>query len=107
MKFLVDAQLPPALCRWLALRDHDAVHVSDVLGGATPDVQVAEFAHNRQRVLITKDDDFAIRHLPKMPQVLWLRIGNATNAALSAWLEPRWAEVITALEEGELLIEVR
>jgi predicted nuclease of predicted toxin-antitoxin system len=27
MKFLVDAQLPPALCGWLEARGHEAEHV--------------------------------------------------------------------------------
>ncbi|MFZ1575492.1 MAG: DUF5615 family PIN-like protein [Chromatiaceae bacterium] len=29
MRFLVDAQLPPALARWLAQRGHEAEHVLD------------------------------------------------------------------------------
>jgi len=28
MKFIVDAQLPPSLADWLALKGHDAVHVA-------------------------------------------------------------------------------
>lgn len=30
MTFLIDAQLPPALCLWLRERGHDAVHVRDI-----------------------------------------------------------------------------
>ena len=29
MKFLIDAQLPPALARWLQEASHEAVHVED------------------------------------------------------------------------------
>lgn len=29
MRFLVDAQLPPALARWLAAKSHETVHVGD------------------------------------------------------------------------------
>jgi predicted nuclease of predicted toxin-antitoxin system len=29
MRFLVDAQLPPALARWLAGKGHEAEHVAD------------------------------------------------------------------------------
>ncbi|MGK6317981.1 DUF5615 family PIN-like protein [Sphingomonas sp. DT-204] len=28
MRFLIDAQLPPALCGWLRERGHEAIHVS-------------------------------------------------------------------------------
>lgn len=30
MRFLVDAQLPPALARWLAAQGHEAEHVGDI-----------------------------------------------------------------------------
>jgi predicted nuclease of predicted toxin-antitoxin system len=30
MRFLVDAQLPPALAQWLASHGHDAMHVTDL-----------------------------------------------------------------------------
>jgi predicted nuclease of predicted toxin-antitoxin system len=29
MRFIVDAQLPPALARWLANKGHEAEHVAD------------------------------------------------------------------------------
>ena len=29
MRFIIDAQLPPALARWLSERGHDAEHVAD------------------------------------------------------------------------------
>lgn len=30
MRFLVDAQLPPALAHWLSARGHEAVHVGEL-----------------------------------------------------------------------------
>ena len=107
MKFLVDAQLPPALCSWLGERDHDAVHVANVLGGETADVIVAQFAREAARVIVTKDEDFTLLHSTEGLQILWLRIGNASNRNLSSWLEPRWEEIVTALAAGEAIIEVR
>ena len=107
MRFLVDAQLPPGLCIGLRQRGHDAVHVFDELPGATPDAQVAQFAIAEQRILVTKDEDFHLRHADEGLTILWLRLGNATNAALAVWLEARWTEIETALEQGERLVEVR
>jgi predicted nuclease of predicted toxin-antitoxin system len=37
VKFLVDANLPPALARWLAAAGHEAYHVSDFGLEAMPD----------------------------------------------------------------------
>lgn len=108
MKFLVDARLPPGLCAGLAKRGHDAVHVADVLSGQTPDSEINAFAVSQGRILITKDDDFfSSRCYDDGLCVVWLRIGNATNAALKAWLEARWDAIELALADGDLLIEVQ
>jgi predicted nuclease of predicted toxin-antitoxin system len=107
MRFLVDAQLPPALCRWLEARDHEAAHVADILSGATPDIVIADYAESGGWILVTKDDDFLTLRLPDRFTLLWLRCGNATNRALSAWLKPRWPEIERLLGAGERMIEVR
>ena len=41
-----------------------------------------------------------------MGLVVWLRLGNATNAVLKAWLRSRWGAVVQDLSRGERLIEV-
>ena len=107
MNFLIDAQLPPGLCRWLEARGHGAVHVIDVMAGEAPDRDVAAYAVANDLVLVTKDDDFLTRYPPVDYQLVWVRIGNATNRALAAWLEVRWDGVAAALESGEQLVEVR
>jgi len=107
MRFLVDAQLPPGLCGWLEERGHEAAHIAQVLSGETPDREVAALAVAESRVLVTKDDDFAGRHRQPGLVIVWLRIGNATNRALTGWLDQRWAAVVAAIDEGEALIEVR
>ncbi|MFO7808043.1 MAG: DUF5615 family PIN-like protein, partial [Guyparkeria sp.] len=40
MRFLVDAQLPPALARWLTERGHHAQHVADIGMMAATDHQI-------------------------------------------------------------------
>ncbi|NIJ09031.1 putative nuclease of putative toxin-antitoxin system [Sphingomonas vulcanisoli] len=44
MRFLIDAQLPPALCDWFADKGYGAEHVSAALGGQTPDGVIADYA---------------------------------------------------------------
>ena len=107
MKFLVDAQLPPGLCDWLKGQGCEAVHVRDrdMLGAS--DAMIARYAEQHQMAVITKDEDFLILRMPDRFAVIWLRIGNATNRALAAWLETRWPAVMAMLDAGERLIEVR
>lgn len=107
MRFLIDAQLPPALCGWCAEQGHEAQHVTQRLGGQTPDAAIAAYAAASGMVLVTKDDDFALRYPPEGYQLVWLRCGNITNKALRPWLELRWDRMRAALEAGEAFIEVR
>lgn len=107
MRFLIDAQLPPALCGWFEERGFEAEHVSQRLGGQTSDAEIAACAAAEGLVLVTKDDDFALRHPPGGYRLAWLRCGNITNRALRAWLLERWAPLLAKLEAEEALIEVR
>lgn len=107
MKFLVDAQLPPALAGWLQERGHDAEHVFAIGMVAATDAAIADHAEATGAVLVTKDEDFTALRLPDRFVLLWLRCGNATNVALNAWLEPRWIETERLLEAGERFVEVR
>jgi predicted nuclease of predicted toxin-antitoxin system len=107
MRFLIDAQLPPALCGWFGERGFEAEHVTQRLSGQTPDAEIAAFAITEALVLVTKDDDFALRHPPEAYQLIWLRCGNITNRALRVWLLERWTELLVKLDAGEGLIEVR
>lgn len=107
MKFLVDAQLPPALCGWLRERGHEAAHVFEIGMVAAGDAEIAAQAEANGAVLVSKDEDFVTLRLPDRFAFLWLRCGNATNRALSVWLELRWARVERLLGEGERFVEVR
>lgn len=107
MRFLIDAQLPPALCDWFFGLGHDAEHVRDVMGGQAPDRAIAEHVERHGIVLVTKDDDFLLRYPPARSRLIWLRCGNITNRALRGWLGERWFAIIGRLEDGDLVIEVR
>jgi predicted nuclease of predicted toxin-antitoxin system len=109
MTFLIDAQLPPALVQWLRERGHTAEHVVEVGLAAAEDVDIWNRAAQDGAIIMTKDEDFAERAARENsgPVIVWLRIGNATNRALTHWLNPRWAEITGLLESGSRLIEVR
>lgn len=107
MRFLIDAQLPPALAEWLCERGHQAEHVAALgLAGATDQV-IARRAADDAAILVSKDEDFLTLRLPDRFAFLWLRIGNATNRSLFAWLAPRWSGIAALLAAGERLVEVR
>ncbi len=107
MQFLIDAQLPPALCGWLRERGHHAVHVFEIGMIAASDEAIAARAEADGSVLASKDEDFVTLRLPDRFAFLWLRCGNATNRALATWLEARWAQIERTLGSGERFVEVR
>jgi predicted nuclease of predicted toxin-antitoxin system len=107
MKFLIDAQLPPALCGWLRERGHEAVHVSEIGMIAASDAEIAARAEADGAVLVSKDEDFVTLRLPDRFAFLWLRCGNASNRALVAWLALRWREIEALMLSGERFVEAR
>ena len=61
MRFLVDAQLPPALARWLSANGHEAAHVGDLGMQAASDADIWDHALASSTAIVTKDEDFAQR----------------------------------------------
>ncbi len=109
MRFLIDAQLPPALASLLEDHGHLAEHVNDIgLGGASDRV-LLRYAFDHEAVIVTKDEDFTnpVSVGIDMPTVLWIRVGNTRRAALLAWFGPLIDQVVSMIEEGNRLIELR
>lgn len=109
MRFLVDAQLPPALARLLREHGHDADHVTDIGPGDASDQELWRFALENDAVIVTKDEDFSnmIARCGEAPPVVWVRIGNTRRVALLAWFEPLIEELVRLIDEGQRVIELR
>lgn len=109
MKFIVDAQLPPALAGFLREHGQEAVAVRDIGLREAEDGAIWRYALEHGAIIVTKDDDFPERSLrsPAPPGILWLRLGNCSNRALIAWLRPLWPEIERRLASGDRLVEVR
>lgn len=108
MRFLVDAQLPPALARFLSDAGHQAEHVYDIGMAAASDREIWGYAHQNRAVIITKDEDFVslVSVQSETPSVIWVRVGNIGKQDLLNWIEPMMAHIIAEIESGEKLIEI-
>ena len=107
MRFLVDAQLPPALARRLESLGHAAEHVADLGLSQATDSEVRKHAAKTDATIITKDEDFAVhRVLHEGPSVVWVRIGNSRRAALLERFETELSTIVAALERGETIVEL-
>lgn len=76
MKFIIDAQLPPALARYLSSKGVDAIHVLDL------------------DMMESSDSE------------IWVRIGNCSKNSLIDFFEKKWDEIIEELNKGSQLIEL-
>ncbi len=108
MRFIVDAQLPPALARWLTSQGHDAAHVADIDMAASSDDAIWNHAIDTGAVIVSKDDDFVDkRNLAETgPHIVWIRFGNASRAQTIARFESSLEQILDALEQNEPLVEV-
>ena len=106
MRFLVDAQLPPALARFLESQGHEARAVRDAGLRDADDSVIWAFAEREGWIIVTKDEDFPERAINSAasPQIVWLRIGNSTRRALFAPLLPG---ILRELAAGHRIVEVR
>ena len=109
MRFLVDAQLPPALARWLGEKGFAATAVRELGLRDSDDGSIWNFATAGGWTVVTKDEDFVERCVASSdaPSVVWLRVGNCTNRVLFAWLGPLLPGIIKRLKAGARLVEVR
>jgi len=109
MRWIVDAQLPPALARMLAEHGHTAEHLVDVGLRHSSDETIWDYAEEHAAVIVTKDEDFPNRALIESshPAIVWLRIGNCSRRALLQWFEPLLPDIVSRIESGETLIEIR
>jgi len=108
MKFVVDAQLPPALAAWLREKGHDAVAVREIGLREADDRDIWSYARAEQAIVVTKDEDFGrLASTAPETRVLWVRIGNAVNRVLLARFERAWPEILTRFEEGAQILELR
>lgn len=109
MRFLIDADLSPRLIALFDASGHDALHVFNVVAGATPDSEIATLAHRTRRCLITGDYDFAdVRTYPPR-QYDGLVVLTLPNNAGAAYIERLVREFLDRLPElgpltGKLLI---
>ena len=108
MRFLVDEQLPPALARWLSAKGHFAEHIVELGFGSASDQAVWDLALSRDAVIMTKDEDFGRFRLAAKsgPQVVWLRVRNTRTVDLLKWLDSLLPAICTAIEAGQLLVEI-
>jgi predicted nuclease of predicted toxin-antitoxin system len=109
MRFLVDTNLPPALAEWLVSEGYEALHTRDLGMAAAKDREIWAEALASGSCIVTKDEDFVLLRAGKGegPSIVWVRIGNAVRKVIIQRLAAAWPAVMTRLEQGDNVVEIR
>jgi predicted nuclease of predicted toxin-antitoxin system len=106
MKFLVDAQLPYQLSKFLNGLGHDSVHISDLrTGNRTTDDQINALTVAESRALITKDVDFVDSVLTRREpfKLLLVATGNIRNDDLIELVRRNASAVLDQFDAHEFI----
>ena len=105
----VDAQLSPALARWISETFGMQAHAVRDLGlRNAKDAEIFRAARQEGVVVLSKDSDFVdlVERLGPPPQVLWLTCGNTTDVWLKHVLAAELPRALQLLERGEPIVEI-
>jgi len=107
-RFVIDAQLPPALAEAFRHAGFEAVHVAHLGLLSATDSQIWSAAVEKSAALVTKDRDFlTIRAAAdRGPTIVWIRSGNASNRDLIEQVTAALPAIIAAITRKEAVIEV-
>lgn len=106
MKFLIDAQLPYRLKHWLEANNFDAVHTAELPEqNLTSDLFIADFADDKNYIVISKDSDFLkLRILQDKPKkLLMITTGNIVNKELLVLFERNFSIVMKLFDSFDVV----
>lgn len=106
MKFIVDAQLPKSLARFLSERSFDAVHTLDLpRKNVTDDLEINRISLEENRIVISKDSDFYDSYTAhKEPhKLLYLTMGNISNQDLLNLFDKNLLLIIHTLQNSSVV----
>ena len=109
MIFWIDAQLSPALARWMSETFGVTAHAVRDLGlRDAKDLAIFHAAREAGAVIMSKDSDFVLllERFGPPPQILWVTCGNTSNTRLRDVLRKSFPEARARLEQGEPLVEI-
>ena len=106
MKFLVDAQLPVRLARFLQANGYDTLHTKDLpQENATSDSIINNISIEQKRIVITKDADFVDSFLTidKPFKLLLVSTGNIKNSELEKIFNNNLSVLVNLLQDNNYI----
>ena len=110
VRIWIDAQLSPALARWLTGRfGVEAVHVSELNLVSATDPAIFDLARGADAIIVTKDRDFVelVHRRGAPPRVIWITCGNTSNDEMMSVLGATFERACELLAAGEAIVEIK
>jgi predicted nuclease of predicted toxin-antitoxin system len=97
MKFIIDAQLPAALSKFLVNKGFNVIHTDELPNKElTTDKEICNISLKEDRIVVTKDSDFLdsyyIKAIPK--KLLLVSTGNIKNKDLLSLFDSNMEKII-------------
>ena len=104
MKLLLfDQNLSPRLIDRLADIYPNSVHVFSLGLGDSMDIEIWQYAHDHDYMIVTKDADFSefgiIKGFP--PKIIWIRRGNCSTQDIEMILRDNFMSISSLSEDKE------
>jgi predicted nuclease of predicted toxin-antitoxin system len=109
MTIWVDAQLPPQLAPWLTeIFEVEAFSIRFLGLRDAEDEDIFAKAKLANVVLISKDSDFVelVQRHGSPPKLIWVTVGNVTNANLHQLFTATFKDIVTLLEGDNDVVEL-
>ncbi|MGH8065220.1 MAG: DUF5615 family PIN-like protein [Candidatus Entotheonellia bacterium] len=105
----IDAQLSPALARWISDTFGVAAHaVRDLRFREAKDLAIFHAAREAGAVVMSQNRDFVLllERFGPAPQILWVTCGNTSNIRMREVLRKSFPEARARSEQGKPLVEI-
>jgi len=98
---LIDENLPIALAQILPI---ECTHATEI-GDQPSDMQLWNYARERDWIVLTRDTDFFDRVMlvGPPPRVIWVRLGNIRRADLQNRLLELWPQICDLLINADII----
>ena len=106
----IDAQLSPSLALWInqTFKNINAQSVRAIGLRDASDEAIFLQAKKQNVVVMSKDNDFIslLERFGPPPQIIWVTVGNTSNARMRDLLNKHLVTVLDMLKNGEDLVEI-
>ncbi len=106
MKFIIDAQLPRKLSKFLINKGFDSIHTLDLpKKNKTPDSDINKITIDQKRILISKDSDFYQSYLQKVEpyKLIYLTTGNISTSQLIEIFERNYDRIMEEIKHNNVV----